>query len=96
MKHLRYLENVATLKLDTAKCIGCTMCAEVCPHGVLVMEGRKACIIDVDGCMECGACANNCPTDAIALTPGVGCAGYIIQSWFKGKEKTSCGISGCC
>ena len=93
MKHLRYLENVVTLNLDAAKCIGCAMCVEVCPHGVLVMESRKARIIDVNGCMECGACANNCPTDAIAVTPWVGCAGYIIQSWIKGKEKASCGFS---
>jgi ferredoxin len=96
MKNLRYLENVVTLTLNAEKCAGCAMCIEVCPHGVLVMEGRKARIVDLNGCMECGACAKNCPTDAIAVSPGVGCAGYIIQSWIKGKEKASCGISECC
>jgi ferredoxin len=40
--------------------------------------------------MECGACAKNCPTEAIAVTPGVGCAAYIIQTWFKGKNTTVC------
>jgi len=52
-------------------------------------------IVDINGCMECGACARNCPTDALMVTPGVGCAGYIIQSWIKGKEKAACG-PGCC
>jgi hypothetical protein len=43
--------------------------------------------------MECGACAKNCPTDAIAVSPGVGCASYIIQTWIKGKGKD---VAVCC
>ena len=39
----------------------------------------------LEKCVECGACAKNCPSDAITLTPGVGCASYIIQTWIKGK-----------
>jgi len=96
MKSIRYLENVATLALDPEKCVGCGMCTVVCPHGVLAMDGPKARIVDLDGCMECGACAGNCPVAALSLTPGVGCASYIIQVWLKGREKASCGGSGCC
>ena len=96
MDSIRYIDHVATLVLDEEKCIGCAMCTLVCPHGVLVMNGRTAQIDDLDGCMECGACAKNCPADALSLTPGVGCAGYIIQVWLKGKEKASCGGAGCC
>ena len=96
MKSIRYLENVATLVLDTEKCIGCSMCAQVCPHGVLKMDGAKARIVDLDGCMECGACAGNCVVNALGLTPGVGCAAYILQCWLKGREKASCGGPGCC
>jgi NAD-dependent dihydropyrimidine dehydrogenase PreA subunit len=70
------------------------MCTVVCPHGVLVLEGRKARVDDADGCMECGACAKNCPTAALRVTPGVGCAAYIIQTWIKGKG--ACGEAGCC
>ena len=36
--------------------------------------------------MECGACATNCPVHAITVTPGVGCAAYIIQTWIRGKK----------
>jgi len=96
MKSLRYLEDVATLTLDQEKCVGCGACTQVCPHGVLAMNEHKAKIVDLNGCMECGACITNCPTEAINVTPGVGCASYIIQSWIKGKENASCGGSGCC
>lgn len=95
MKDFRYLENVVSLTLDGKACVGCGMCTEVCPHGVLALNGRKIEIVDRNGCMECGACANNCPTGALTVNPGVGCASYIIQSWIKGKENASCG-PGCC
>jgi NAD-dependent dihydropyrimidine dehydrogenase PreA subunit len=96
MQTFRYIDNVVTLTLDGHKCVGCAMCTQVCPHGVLAMENRKAQIVDRNGCMECGACAKNCPTEAIRVTPGVGCASYIIQSWIKGKDKAACGGPGCC
>jgi len=98
MKNLRYLPDVTTLKLNSDKCIGCGECTKVCPHGVFVAINKKVEIVDRDGCMECGACALNCPTEAISVTPGVGCAGYIIQTWIKGEEKASCGGEGssCC
>jgi ferredoxin len=86
MKEFRYLENVTTLKLNKETCIGCGMCETVCPHTVFEVANKKAHIRDLDGCMECGACASNCPVQAITVTPGVGCASYIIQTWFKGKD----------
>ena len=92
MKLFRYLENVTTLKLDQEKCIGCGMCEIVCPHTVFKIEKLKASIVDHDGCMECGACSSNCPVEAISVTPGVGCAAYIIQTWIKGKDT----ILKCC
>ncbi len=92
MNEFRYLPGVTTLQLDTDACIGCGACETVCPHGVMKVNGKKAEIVDRDGCMECGACANNCPVEAVRVTPGVGCAAYIIQTWFKGKKTSvSCG-----
>ena len=32
---LRYLKNVATLKLDQAKCNACRMCINVCPQNAI-------------------------------------------------------------
>jgi NAD-dependent dihydropyrimidine dehydrogenase PreA subunit len=96
METFRYLAGVATLKLNEKKCVGCGMCEIVCPHGVFFLQHKKARIQDPDGCMECGACAKNCPTQAIGVSPGVGCAAYIIQTWIKGKNAAACGSSECC
>ncbi|MCP4627837.1 MAG: 4Fe-4S dicluster domain-containing protein [bacterium] len=86
MKDFRYLPGVATLDLDQEKCIGCGECLLVCPHQVFMIADRKAAIDDRDGCMECGACAVNCKAAAITVSPGVGCASYIIKTWIKGKN----------
>lgn len=95
MKTFRYLPGVTTLSLDINTCVGCGICAQVCPHQVLEIVEKKAGIVDMDACMECGSCANNCPVEAITVKPGVGCASYIIQTWIKGKEAASCGPSCC-
>ncbi len=92
MNEFRYLPGVTTLQLDTDACIGCGACETVCPHGVMRVNGKKAEIVDRDGCMECGACTTNCPTEAVRVTPGVGCAAYIIQTWFNGKKSPA----SCC
>jgi ferredoxin len=93
MENFRYLPGVTTLRLDEAACVGCGMCEIVCPHGEFSLHSQKARIHDLDGCMECGACAKNCPTAAITVSPGVGCASYIIQTWIKGKGKD---VAVCC
>lgn len=72
MKTLRYIDDVSSLVLDKDKCVGCGLCAEVCPHSVFEMHEQKALIIDFNACMECGACVTNCPTQAIGVNPGVG------------------------
>jgi NAD-dependent dihydropyrimidine dehydrogenase PreA subunit len=93
----KYLKNVATLKLDHNKCVGCGMCLEVCPHNVFILNKGKAQISDLDSCMECGACLKNCAFSAITVSPGVGCASAIIKGLLTGSEP-SCDCSGgdCC
>jgi len=90
---MRYLANVSTLQYAQDRCTGCGRCAEVCPHGLFSLNGRKAVLGDRDLCMECGACFRNCEAQAIRVRPGVGCAWAILRSqWRKGKEGTAC----CC
>jgi len=96
MEKFRYLSNVSTLHLDTDICIGCGMCETVCPHSVFDVKDKKARVLDKDACMECGACANNCPVEAISVTPGVGCAAYIIQTWVKKTGLKSGSETSCC
>jgi ferredoxin len=95
MSGLRYLDNVVSLQLDTARCVGCGMCPMVCPHGVLVVNERMAGIVDRNACIECGACARNCPVGALTVKAGVGCASAIIHGWLTGEEP-SCDCSGGC
>ncbi len=92
---LKYLKNVATLVLDSEKCTGCGMCADVCPHSVFEISGGKAVISDRDSCMECGACMQNCPANAVSVNAGVGCAAAMIKGALSGSAP-SCGPScGC-
>lgn len=88
MGSLRYLPEVVTLKLDIEKCTGCTMCIQVCPHAVFVIENHKARIVDQDTCMECGACARNCPEEALTVMAGVGCATAVLVGNLRGTGPT--------
>ena len=92
---MNYLKNVATLKLDVEKCIGCGLCIAVCPHHVFELENKKARITDLDACMECGACSKNCPVEAISVKTGVGCASGIINGLLGGSGECCCEKGGC-
>ncbi len=89
LEMLRYLERVVALRLDVQACIGCGMCTLVCPHGVFILEDRKASIADQDACIECGACAINCPVNAISVRTGAGCATGVLLGTL-GKENDCC------
>ena len=99
---MKYLKNVATLKLDNDKCVGCGRCTEVCPRGVFIISERKAAIVDRDLCIECGACRNNCAFGALTVTSGVGCAQALFNALITGGEpacdceKKQPGKTACC
>jgi ferredoxin len=94
MRNFRYLQQVATLDLDIAHCIGCGLCEDVCPHGVFQVIQQRAKIVDLNACIECGACARNCPVGVITVNSGVGCASGLLVEWwqerFPGRNSGGC------
>lgn len=90
-----------SLRYYPERCINCTRCLQVCPHGVFAGGREGVELVRPASCMECGACALNCPVQAIAVQSGVGCAWAMIRAALRGKDmdtECSCGGegSGCC
>lgn len=47
------------------KCIACSTCVNVCPHGVHIIEEQHT--LDRGKCALCGECINVCPTKAVDI-----------------------------
>ena len=52
-------------RIDKGKCVGCGICANICPKGIEMVDG-KACIKDENASCLVDA-ANSCPRNAIVL-----------------------------
>jgi NADH-quinone oxidoreductase subunit F len=48
-------------------CVGCLICAKVCPTKAISGELKKVHVIDQSKCTHCGECHKACRTDAIAV-----------------------------
>ena len=58
------LKTRPVLKRDL--CVGCGMCAEICPAKAIVMKNGKA-KIDRGACIRCFCCQEFCPTGAMKV-----------------------------
>jgi NAD-dependent dihydropyrimidine dehydrogenase PreA subunit/flavodoxin len=68
------MDNILSVKsrsVSQEKCIGCGICAQVCPAHCITIKDAKP--VFGAGCYSCFACAQWCPQNAISvgfLTPG--------------------------
>jgi 2-oxoacid:acceptor oxidoreductase delta subunit (pyruvate/2-ketoisovalerate family) len=58
---------------DYNTCIGCSLCAKICPEGCIAMiakpgtTNKKQPRTDYDYCKGCALCAHECPVKAIKM-----------------------------
>jgi len=53
--------------VDEALCIGCNVCAVVCPFGAIKKNEKEIAQVNEDLCKGCGICAARCPEKAITM-----------------------------
>jgi heterodisulfide reductase subunit A len=57
--------------VEKDKCIGCSLCANLCPYQAIQMvkddAGKRKAETVVASCKACGICASHCPTFAISM-----------------------------
>jgi NAD-dependent dihydropyrimidine dehydrogenase PreA subunit len=59
--------KMVKITIDHEKCEGanCAECVDVCPMEVLIIDGEKVVIRDVNECSYCEVCMDVCPNGAV-------------------------------
>jgi len=66
-------EETGTVQFDALRCIGCMMCVQACPFGVITMSANGRSVVKCDQCIERlaegkePACVSACPTGALVF-----------------------------
>ncbi|QYR21352.1 ferredoxin family protein [Paenibacillus sp. sptzw28] len=57
----------ASVIIDRDKCIGCDICVQVCPMGILALDKDGKAYMKYDECWYCTPCQTDCPVDAVTV-----------------------------
>ncbi len=61
------IERAKQIEYDTARCVGCDKCINICPYGAIEAEPLSTPKVDYTKCTGCGACAVVCPHVALEI-----------------------------
>lgn len=53
-------------QVDAHACVGCGICAKVCPTEAITLKNRKS-VVSAERCLACGNCNQRCPAYAVTL-----------------------------
>ena len=59
-------QKLLSYEIDPDKCVGCTMCARVCPANAISGKVKEKHTIAQNTCIKCGACMEKCKFGAIS------------------------------
>ncbi|SCP95304.1 NADH-quinone oxidoreductase subunit NuoF [Anaerobium acetethylicum] len=59
-------KDLLSYTVDPEKCVGCTMCAKVCPASAIDGKVKEKHVINQEKCVKCGACMTKCRFGAIS------------------------------
>jgi NADH-quinone oxidoreductase subunit I len=82
---------LAKNQANQAKCVGCGLCATICPSKCITVTREKGEVsgyeIEVLRCIYCGFCVEACPYGAISLTENYEYSGYSREDVYLTKER---------
>ena len=74
-----------------AKCVGCGLCATICPSQCIYISREKGQVtkyeIEVLRCIYCGFCVEACPYGAIVLTENYEYSDYSRDAIYMKRDK---------
>ena len=76
--------------LDLKKCVGCGICADICPNRVITMVNVEEKIypqFDLGRCCFCGLCAYFCPRSALTMNGGYELSDYDRKNLIYTPER---------
>lgn len=60
-------KKLVQYRINPDRCVGCTMCARICPVSAISGRVKEKHVIDPKVCVKCGQCYNTCKLHAIEL-----------------------------